>query len=89
MKLNITLPIIPFPKENDKDLNPEVLITEEVDLNNPDPEPTTFYTIDAISPFRTPYGDYTIVHSGGQEFLCINSYENLWDKLNIIYQAGK
>lgn len=84
MTLNITLPIIPFPNQSDQDLLSNVKI-EELEDENPIPTFTTFYTINAISPFRSPYGDYTIVYSGGSEFLCTYSHGELFDKLAIIY----
>lgn len=84
MTLNITLPIIEFPNQSDEDLLKKVKI-EELQDEDPVPVYTTFYTVNAISPFKTPYGDYTIVHSGGTEFLCTYSFSELFDKLSVIY----
>jgi hypothetical protein len=84
MILNITLPIIPFPDQSDEDLLNKVKI-EELQEEDAVPNYTTFYTVNAISPFRTPYGDYTIVYSGGTEFLCTYSHGELYDKLTTIY----
>ena len=84
MILKITLPIIPFPEQSDEELISNAKI-EELQDEDPVPTFTTFYTVNAISPFRTPYGDYTIIYSGGSEFLCTYSHGELYDKLAVIY----
>jgi hypothetical protein len=40
--------------------------------------PTTFLTINAISPGEHP--DTTSIYSNGQEFICTLSYGKVWDK---------
>lgn len=83
MILKITLPTVPFP--DDIEITDNSLKIEELINDAPEPEFTTFFSINAISPFKTPYGDYTIVHSGGTEFLCTYSHGELYDKLSMIY----
>lgn len=83
MILKITLPTVPFP--DDIEITDNTLKIEELINDSAEPEFTTFFSINAISPFKTPYGDYTIVHSGGTEFLCTYSHGELYDKLSMIY----
>lgn len=83
MILKITLPTVPFPE--DIEITDNTLKIEELINNSVEPEFTTFFKIDAISPFKTPYGDYTIVYSGGTEFLCTYTHGELYDKLSMIY----
>ena len=84
MILKITLPTVPFPDEVELDSSDRLKIEELID-DSTEPTFTTFFAINAISPFKTPYGDYTIVYSGGTEFLCTYSHGELYDKLSIIY----
>jgi|688.fasta_scaffold917836_2 hypothetical protein len=83
MILKITLPTVPFPE--DIEITDNSLKIEELINDSLEPTFTTFFTINAISPFKTPYGDYTIVFSGGTEFLCTYSHGELYDKLSTIY----
>lgn len=41
--------------------------------------PTTFLTINAISPGEHP--ETTSIYSNGQEFICTLSYGEVWDKV--------
>lgn len=84
MILKITLPTVPFPDDVELDSRERLKIEELLD-DSPEPVFTTFFTINAISPFKTPYGDYTIVFSGGSEFLCTYTHGELYDKLSMIY----
>ena len=42
--------------------------------------PTTFYTIDAISPCLWNKG-YSTIYIGAAEFVCTMPYEQLWQKI--------
>jgi len=61
--MNITLPI--------------VTATSKVTYS--EPTTVTFYSIDAISPFKDT--SYSVIYSSGKEFICTYSYSELWDKL--------
>jgi hypothetical protein len=69
--MNITLPIF--------STNTTIDTKTKVNWDQEATHTVTFYSIDAISPFKDT--SHSIIYSGGKEFICEYSYETLWDKL--------
>jgi len=69
--MNITLPIF----STNTTIDPKT----KVNWNQEPTHKVTFYSIDAISPFKDT--KHSIIYVGGKEFICEYSYETLWDKL--------
>ena len=71
--MNLTLPILKHTDETEK-LEEMGL---EINLDDYDTEQVTFYKIYAIS----KAGNMCSIHTNGTEYLCTQSYEEVWQKL--------
>ena len=71
--MNITLPILKHTEETEK------LENLGIDFNDDqyEIEYITFYRIYAISPMN----NFCSIHTNGTEYICTQSYEEVWDKL--------
>lgn len=54
-------------------------ITFEISYSDNSIRPTTFLSINAISPGETP--NTSVIYSNGQEFITTLSYGEVWDKI--------
>ena len=53
----------------------------ETDMSESDVREIIFFNINAISPYIVDNKQYTCIHSNGSEFICIETYDKLIEKI--------
>lgn len=51
------------------------------DINSHDVKKMSFFNIEAVSPYVVEDRNYSIIHSNADEFVCIDNYEKVLEKI--------